>query len=336
MLGLIVAAGLAHRADGDHVATCLAESRAAAAAVGAPVLLAWADGIGFACDHADLASWSGAATARRLGMDGCETVLSGIARDSHTWPVPQRATETYREGAPATGIRLPATTLHCLGEFRLEIDGAAMDLAVLRPKSRTLLQVLAANHGQFVHRETLIEAVWPGVPADLGTHRLHVAASSIRRGLAAGGCDEQPLQRSGDAYRLRFEHCDLDRLTLKLEAWQRTSSLDDPSARVAAGLAVIEAYPGELLPEAGAAEWVLPERDRLCFQVSTVALETARVAQAAGRLADGVQAAQRCVSVDPLRDTAWKLLADLQRAQGDHTAAQVTLREYGRVAAALA
>jgi DNA-binding SARP family transcriptional activator len=79
-------------------------------------------------------------------------------------------------------------------------------------------------------------------------------------------------------------------------------------------------YTGDLLPEEGAAEWVVGERDRLRVTAATAAETLAR--RLAGSDPEAaVDAARRAVELDAYRDGAWRLLAELHEAIGDHAAA---------------
>jgi two-component SAPR family response regulator len=110
----------------------------------------------------------------------------------------------------------------------------------------------------------------------------------------------------------------------------------DAERALTAGLAALELYRGELLGEAGPAEWVVAERDRL-------RVAAAETAYAAGRLSlrlrpppEALALARRATELDPLRDSAWGLLAEVQERMGDRGSAAATRREHALVTAQLA
>ncbi|MDX6235191.1 MAG: hypothetical protein QOG10_6 [Kribbellaceae bacterium] len=216
--------------------------------------------------------------------------------------------------------------LRCLGGFGIEIDGKPVDWPPLRPRARALMLLLAIHHGRDVHRERLIDTLWPDAPTAAGTHRLQVAASTVRQCLAALGLGDQAVQRHGDAYRLVLPSVwfDLAEFENRLQRAHRSASLSDWSS-------VLDLYVGELLPEVGPAEWVVAERERLRLAAAGAAVQVAGL----GRDAEALRAAQRAVELDPLRDSSWLLLAGLQEDQGDPTAAAATRREHARVCAEL-
>ena len=92
--------------------------------------------------------------------------------------------------------------LRTLGGFEVVLNGKPVAWPPLRPRARALLLLLAIHQGKDLHRERLIDALWPDAPADAGPHRLQVAASNVRQSLAAVGLGDQAVQRNGDAYRL--------------------------------------------------------------------------------------------------------------------------------------
>jgi DNA-binding SARP family transcriptional activator len=216
--------------------------------------------------------------------------------------------------------------LRCLGGFELQIDGHAVDWPPLRPRARALLLLLAIHHGKDVHRERLIDALWPDAPAEASPHRLQVAASNVRQCLASIGLGDQAVQRHGDAYRLVLPGVwfDLAEFESGLRRAHRSASLGDWSA-------VLDLYVGELLPEVGAAEWVLADRERCRLAAADAAVQVAGLA----RDAEALRAAQRAIELDPMRDSSWLLLAELQHSQGDPTAAAATRREHARICAEL-
>ena len=128
---------------------------------------------------------------------------------------------------------------------------------------------------------------------------------------------------------------DAERFETDLRSMSRAVAADANDEGLALGLRALAAYAGDLLPEAGPADWVLSERERLRVLASSAAIEVARLARDLGRLEEGRRAAQRAVELDPLRDSAWALLAEHQEALGEPSAAAATRREHERVVAVL-
>ena len=238
---------------------------------------------------------------------------------------------------PAAAALPPRARLSCLGGFGLTVDGRPVDPDALRPRARALLAMLAMHHGHDVHRERLVDALWPESSLPSGIRSLQVAVSSIRQCLTAAGLSEECLRRRGDAYALQLADAE-DQLREFEQLGQRAGQLarnGDRATALESALAALDLYGGDLLPEVGPAEWVVEERDRLRTLAAGVGATAAELALEQGELAAGIRAAQRSIEIDPYHDNSWTLLAELHERRGDRSAAAVTRREHARVHADL-
>jgi DNA-binding SARP family transcriptional activator len=249
-------------------------------------------------------------------------------------------TATRRSAAatgPSRGRQRPKVQLNCLGGFALSIGGRPVEEDVLRPRARALLAMLAMHHGHDVHRERLVDALWPEASLPSGIRSLQVAVSSIRQCLTAAGLSEDCLRRRGDTYALQLPDA-TDQLSEFERLSQRAGQLARNGNRPAAlesALAALDLYGGDLLPEVGPADWVVEERDRLRTVAAGVGAIAAELALEQDQLAAGIGAAQRSIEIDPYHDNSWTLLAELHERRGDRSAAAVTRREHARVHADL-
>ena len=248
------------------------------------------------------------------------------------------AAPTFPSG---TGNRPPPKTVHirCFGGFAVVVDGVVVDLGPLRPRARALLRLLALTPDQGVHREHLVEALWPGVALSIGNRRLQVAVSSVRQLLEhAGLCGPSGLSRHGEAYRLTLpagSTVDVRSFEQWLREAARCASRGDTTAGVAAREAALTLYSGELLPEDGSAEHIVSERERLRLAAASAAATQARDNRALGRTVDALEAARLSVKLDRFQDLAWELIIELHEASGDTTAAARARIEHARVLAEL-
>uniref|UniRef100_UPI003B3A46B2 AfsR/SARP family transcriptional regulator n=1 Tax=Nakamurella sp. TaxID=1869182 RepID=UPI003B3A46B2 len=212
------------------------------------------------------------------------------------------------------------------------------DLGALRPRARALLRLLALSPNRDVHREQLVDALWPGVDLAVGTRRLQVAVSSVRQVLEQAGLPGMAvLARRGDAYRLALPAGS----TVDVEAFERGLADADAAVRRADPSAVelraaaLARYRGDLLPEDGPAEYVVGERDRLRVLAAAAAATLAQEYRALGQLRPALAAARQSVQVDRYQDLAWQLLAELHRDAGDDSAAARARREHAAAQAEL-
>jgi DNA-binding SARP family transcriptional activator len=263
------------------------------------------------------------------------SVLAGSAAGADgipAAPVPGTPDEPPTRPTPRT------VQLRCLGGFALEVDDRMIDLGSLRPRARALLRLLALSPNRDVHREQLIDALWPGVDLAVGTRRLQVAVSSVRQLLEQAGLPgTEVLARRGDAYRLSLPPVSV----VDVEAFERGLREADAAARrgdaAAAEIraAALGRYRGDLLPEDGPAEHVVGERDRLRVLAATAAATLAQEYRALGQLRPALAAARQSVQLDRYQDLAWQLLADLHRDAGDDSAAARARREHAAAQAEL-
>lgn len=279
------------------------------------------------------------ARARAVGLFAVLPLLAGSE-------VPPLGTPG-RGAAPAPAAAVPVATtgtraqpnvrLRCLGGFDLTVDGRPVDWHGLRPRARSLLHRLALDHGTLVHRERLIDALWPEMNLTSGTRSLQVAVSSVRQCLIAGGLDEFSVRRAGDAYALQLPGAldELREFERLVRAAVRQEMGGDRATALRSRLAALDLYAGELLPEAGPAEWVVGERDRLRSLAADAAAEAARGALEVGDLTPGVRAARRSLELEPFHDPSWLVLAALLEQLGDHSAAAVCRRDHARALAEL-
>jgi len=304
--------------------------------LGAPVLKAWAKLLRSttAVRHGEPEVERQVANAIRaatgLGLHAAEVVQAVTMRAGRaTTPRPTQVTSSAE--APSSDQAQPSAviTLRCLGGFSLATRGIDVPWRQLRPRVRALLMLLAMNHGRQVHREQIIDALWPDATLASGIRSLQVAVSSIRQCLNAGGISEGALRRHGDAYAL-----ELPSASDQLADFQRLARAATQAPRPKAlqlRLAALDRYPGDLLPEVGPAEWVVEERTRLRLLAAEVGSEAARDALAADDLRAALEAARRSVALDPYHDSSWQLIVEICERIGDHSAAAIARREQARV-----
>ena len=315
----------------------------------APVLQLWAEAIEVAAERVPIAGSGAAAvdvaplirSAESLGLDAVVRLLSGTELPAWTesrGPRPDGPNDGERPepAEPPVDGSSRRIELRCLGSFSIVVDEVVVPWGGLRPRARVLLMLLALRAGRPIHREELIEAIWPEATLVSGTRSLQVAVSSVRQWLAGAGLGEDALGRRGDAYVLSLPAVELDVDRFEESARSATAGSGAADGDALAGyLAALDAYRGDLLPEVGPAEWVLGERDRLRTLAAHLAADAARIALTDGRWSDGIAAARRSVALDPYHDPAWRSLAELLDAAGDHSAAAVARREHARVCAEL-
>ncbi|MBI4261872.1 MAG: hypothetical protein HY658_15065, partial [Actinobacteria bacterium] len=198
-----------------------------------------------------------------------------------------------------TGFRI-----FLLGGFRAEVEGRTIPLeAWKRRRGADLVKVLALAPGHRLHRERVIDALWPDLRQEAGAANLRKAVHLARLALGRGAISVEhgmlSLSPSGPL------EVDVDRFQAAADA-----ALEDAGS---AELAV-DLYPGDLLPQDAYEPWAEEPRRRIRRLYLTVL-------KAAGRW-------ERVVELDPLDEEAHRMLMRAHLEARDRTAA---LRQFERL-----
>ena len=278
-----------------------------------------------------LRSMAEAQNEQRVRLAGGGTTLRRwFERDAQPF-APAAVSAPMAASAPAvvaTPGAVRAVEIRCFGPLSVRIDGCELAIADLKPRPRSLLRYLAARAGRWVHRDELIESLWPQLSASAATNSLHVALTAIRNVL---GPHAALIGRNGEAYRF---HGDTDH---DLRAFERL--IDDagaarrrgePIAACGLGERAIASYTDEVLSDEGASEWAvaLREQYRRMFVGACAAVAEDHLAADDDRSA--AIAARRGLACDRYSDRLWRtlqealtsggLLAERARAEGEYRA----------------
>lgn len=244
------------------------------------------------------------------------------------WPVdtgrsPRPASTASPE--PAAAPLASALTLRCFGTFGVRVQGVDVDLSPLRPRARAALRLLALHGGRPVHREVLVDALWPDSDPEAGLRNLQVAVSSIRQVLAATGGEQggSLLVRAGDTYRLVVDSdaSDVAAFDSAVRTARAASTAGDHDRAALAAERALTLHGGDLLVEDGPADWVVSERERCRVDAASAAALLAEVELGRGRPAAAATACERGLRIDRYHDQLWRLLVEACGAAGDRAAA---------------
>jgi DNA-binding SARP family transcriptional activator len=339
----------------------LAEAAEGFAAVGAPVLEAWArSGQALATAFSVGAGAASQAEARRaLGLLRSASLTGPvvIAASAAAIADPGHASRHQAAAdAAAAETGLPVDTflgaapvapafvggddgglvLRCFGPLEVSLDGQPLDLAPIKPRVRSLLRVLALHAGQPVHKDRLVDWLWPGEgDVRVGTRNLQVAVSSLRQllepGVARGAA--AIVVREGDPYRLQLGAGAVDLVDFddQVAIARHARAAGEPEVALAALDRALGLYRGELLADEGAAEWVAAERDRLRLAAADASQLRAELLVEAGRFTDAAVEADRGLRIDQYRDALWRLLVAANTSAGDPAAARRSQERYDAV-----
>lgn len=151
---------------------------------------------------------------------------------------------------------MPDVRVALLGEFAVSVDGVAVDPAHWsRRHTASLVKVLALAPGHRLHREQVLDLVWPDDRVDQAVPKLHKAAHYARKAL--GFTDGLVLR--GEQVMLAPESTvAVDAVAFESAARAALSADSVAAARSAIGL-----YGGELLPSDRYDDWATDRREQL-------------------------------------------------------------------------
>ena len=195
--------------------------------------------------------------------------------------------------------------LRLLGDFEVEVDGRRVpDEAWRHRRGADVVKLLALQPGHKVHREWLMEALWPDLEAEAAAANLRKAVHFARRAL--GGAES--IDTTGDLVSLWPDGglaVDLE----EFEAAAKAALTSGTQVEAAAGL-----YRGELLPADRYADWTEPRREQSRF----LCLELWRSAQRWDAVLD----------IDRTDESAHRALMQRHLAAGNRSAA---VRQFQRL-----
>ncbi|MER7167925.1 BTAD domain-containing putative transcriptional regulator [Micromonospora sp. NPDC000207] len=230
--------------------------------------------------------------------------------------------------------------LWCFGGFRVQVDGAPVDWSGIRPRVRALMRFLAVHGGRSIHRDQITAALWPELPDRSAVNNLHVGISTLRTFLEPGvarGASRFVL-RDGSSYRLELGiggSSDVTTFGTALAAARQARADGADGTAIRALRHALDQYTGDLLPEDGAAEWVLALRDQHRCRAAEAAVLLAGLELARGRSRPAATVARRALELDGYHDDGWRLLITAQRRAGELAAARRTQQTYERVLCSL-
>ena len=219
-----------------------------------------------------------------------------------------------RSGAP-TGERPEAVRIWLLGGFRVTVGSRTVEENRWRlKKAGGLVKLLALAQGQRLHREQIMDALWPDLDTKSAANNLHHVLHFARRVLGATppNTTSRYLQRQGDLLAL----CPEGPLWVDVEAFEEAAATARHSRESAAYRAAAELYSGELLPEDRYEEWTQERREELRQLHLTLLVELAELYEEREEYEPAIEALRQVVAEEPAKEEAHQGLMRLYAASG--------------------
>lgn len=202
---------------------------------------------------------------------------------------------------------------YTLGRFELTFGGRGLNVdSWKRKKSLTVMKCLLCNLDVPVHRERLIEWIWPQADPASGWKRLKVTVSALRSALRDGGADPAIIETVGESYLLRRETVCLDSDAFcAFVAQGQTHLKAGEMTRAQARFEDADSlYRGELHEEEPYADWCSVERERLREINLEMLAGMALCYSKQGHYISASRVCQAALSTDPCRENFVRILID--------------------------
>ena len=222
---------------------------------------------------------------------------------------------------------MPDIHIGLLGGFRIEVHGRSIPEEAWRQrKPAALVKLLALAPRHKLHREQVMDALWPELAPAPAAANLRKALHHARR-LAESSTGELLIESVGESVALPAEglRVDVDEFRSAADRARRGGSLD-------AYARAIELHGEGLLPDDRYEDWAIGPRDELQSEYLALLEEQAALLESRGDVAGATRAVSLLISADPSLEAAHVRLMRLYALAGRRSDA---MRQYEHLREAL-
>jgi predicted ATPase/DNA-binding SARP family transcriptional activator/DNA-binding CsgD family transcriptional regulator len=251
------------------------------------------------------------------------------------------------EQRPKTRIRLSsgrspeagqkAVRVRLLGGFSLSVDNRFVEQGEWRlRKAASLVKLLALAPSHRLHREQVMDLLWPDLDPQAAANNLHHALHVARRILEPTA----PASAASGYLPLRDERlalCPNEPLWIDIEVFEEASATARQARDPAAYQAAIDLYSGDLLPQDRYEAWAEERRAQLRSAYLSLLLELAGVYEQRRVFEPAIEVLRKAVAAEPIHERAHMGLMRLYALSGRRREAlgqyeqlrEVLFREFG-------
>ncbi len=192
-----------------------------------------------------------------------------------------------------------------LGQFGLAVSGKGLNVENWKRKQAArVLKCLVCHIDRPVHRERLIEWLWPEASSENGWQRLKVTISYLRGELRKGGARRDVIETVGQSYLLRRDAVWVDcevfcTLVAAGHEQLKAGNLIDAQLRFEEAESL---YRGDLFEDEPYVEWCAVERERLREIYLEMLTGMASCYSQLGKFVEASRICRTALSTDPSRE----------------------------------
>jgi predicted ATPase/DNA-binding SARP family transcriptional activator/DNA-binding CsgD family transcriptional regulator len=219
-----------------------------------------------------------------------------------------------------------------LGGFRVSVGPLTIEEDRWRlRKAGSLVKLLALASAHRLHREQVMEVLWPDLDQKFQANNLYRTLHVARRTLGNGsaGTDRRYLSLRGDVVSLYPD----GPLWTDVQAFEEAAAYASRSGEPAAYRAALELYAGDLLPEDPYEDWTQARREGLRQTHLDLLVEMALIYEEREDYTSAIEALRQAIAEEPVNEEAHRGLMRLYARGGRR---QQALSQYQQLAKALA
>jgi len=225
------------------------------------------------------------------------------------------------QGAHGSEVRyfgsdaMPLLRVRLLGGFRVErTDGAREVSDWQRRSAKTLTKLLATHTGHALHREQVLDILWPGVAVESALNSFGKALHAARHAL------EPELPRRQDSAYLRLADSMLvlnsEHVAVDTDRFEQLAEVALRQEDITAYEAALATYSGELLPEDPYESWCAERRNSLAELHVRLLLGMAEALEERGDYDESAGCLREVLRQEPTREAAHRRLMYLYAQMG--------------------
>ena len=238
-------------------------------------------------------------------------VMPGEIRDEPSGATVAMVLLHEKEQQPAQVAQPGLLQIFTLGKFGLAANGCGLAVEKWkRKKAVTLLKILVTHLDRPVHRERILDCLWPDVDEERGWGRLKVTMYYLRTQLRTSGAGDDAIQTVGNAYLLRRDAVWVDwenfeKLVTEGRSLQAKERIDD-ALRCYDEAQFL--YRGDYLEQDVFADCFAEERERLGEVYMELLTRKAECHAQREEYVEAVQVCRKALVHDPCRESFHCLL----------------------------
>ena len=188
-------------------------------------------------------------------------------------------------------------------------------------KAKGLVKLLALAPGHDLHREQVLDLLWPDLSPDEAAHNLYQTLYVARRALGS-------KTNRGEWLALRNEVVNLappESLWIDVDAFEVAAEQAGAHKDTATYRAALDLYDGDLLPEDRYDDQINRRREALCAEYYALLLALAALHETQQQYEQAREALERVIASDPAHEEAHRALMRVLALSGHR---QQALRQY--------